>query len=93
MQIAKIVLPATNPWHSQDPPQLVQPGIVPCDQVINSSSNTIAVTQAQTPQALQAPHLQLSTSGNPAVASLGKIGLTQSNSIIAAGEPSSVPNC
>ena len=49
MQIPQIVLPATNPWHSQGPPQLVIPGLVPCDQGTNPSGNTVAVTQAQTP--------------------------------------------
>ena len=90
MQIAQIVLPTTNPWHSQGPPQLLQPGIVPCDPVINSSGNTIAVTQAQTPTS-QAPHLQPIASDNLVAASMGKIRLAQNNSITAAAEPSLVP--
>ena len=77
MQIAQLVLPTTNPWHSQGPPQLLQPGIVPCDPVNNSSGNTVAVTQAQTPTSQAAP--------------MGKIVLAQNNSITAATEPSLVP--
>ena len=90
MQIAQFGLPTTNPWHSQGPPQLLQPGIVPCDPVINSSGNIIAVTQAQTPTS-QAPHLQPIALDNSVAASMGKIGLAQNNSITAAAEPSLVP--
>ena len=37
VQIARAVLPTINQWHLQGPPQLLQPGLVPCDPVINSS--------------------------------------------------------
>ena len=40
MQIAQLVLPTTKPWHSQGAPPLIQPRIVPCDPVNNSSGNT-----------------------------------------------------
>ena len=90
MQIAQFMLPTIKQWHSQGPPQLLPPGVVPCDPVINSSGNTIAVTQPQTPTS-QAPHLQLIASGNVVAASMGKIGLAQNNSISAAAAPSLVP--
>ena len=83
MQIAQFVLPTINQWHSQGPPQLLQPRVVPCDRVINSSGNTIAVTQPQKPTS-QVPYLQPITSGNVVAASMGKIGLAQNNSISAA---------
>ena len=90
MQIAQLVLPTINQWHSQGPPQLLQPGVVPCDPVINSSGNTIAVTQPQTPTS-QAPHSQPIALGNVVAAPMGKIGWAQNTSISAAAEPSIVP--
>ena len=90
MQIAQAVLPTINQWHSQGPPQILQPGLVPCDPVINSSGNTTAVSQPQTP-AVQPPHLPPAVSGNAVSSPLGKIGLAQNNFTPAAAEPSTVP--
>ena len=49
--IAHSVFPFTNPWHSQGPPQLLQPGIVPCDPTTNSSGGMAPVPEIQTPRA------------------------------------------
>ena len=90
MQIARSVLPTINQWHSQGPPQLFQPRLVPCDPGINSSGSTIAVTQSQT-LAVQPSHSPPTVSGKVVAAPVGKIRVAQSNSIPAVAEPSSVP--
>ena len=90
MQIARAVLPTINQWYSQGPPQLLQPGLVPCDPVINSSGNITAVSQPQTP-AIQPPQLPPAVSGNAASFPLCKIRLAQSNFTPATAEPSTVP--
>ena len=86
MQIAQAVLPTINQWHSQGPPQLLQPRLVPCNPVINSSGITTAVSQPQTP-AVQPPQLPPAISGNAVSSPLGKIGLSQSNFTPVAAEP------
>ena len=90
MQIAQAVLPTINQWHSQGPSQILQPGLVPCDPVINSSGKTTAVSQPHTP-AIQPPHLPPAISGNVVSSPLGKIRLAQSNFTPATAEPSTVP--
>ena len=90
MQIARVVLPTINQWHSQGPAKLFQPQLVPCDPVTNSSGNTIAVSQPQT-LAVQPPHLPPAIPDNAAAAPLGKVGLAQSNFTLAIAEPSTTP--
>ena len=90
MQIAQSVLPTFNQWHSQGPPQLLQPGVVPCDPVINSSGNSIANTQPQPPTS-QSAHSQPITLGNVVATPMGKIELAQNNSTAAAADPPIVP--
>ena len=90
MQIACIVLPTINQWHSQGPPKLFQPGLVPCDPITNSSGNTTAVSQPQ-PLAVQPPHSPPAISGTAATAPLGKVGLAQSNFTLTVAEPLMAP--
>ena len=50
MHIARTVLPAFNQWHSQCPPKLFQPRLVPCDPLTNSLAEAAAMSVPQTQQ-------------------------------------------
>ena len=88
-----MVPPTFNQWHSQGPPKLLQPGLVPCDPMTNSPCNATAMSQAQPQQPSQPLHSPptISAMAAAAAAYLDKVKLTQSNLTLTVAEPSTAP--